>query len=145
MTDTPIPTATPAQQTLTDKLSDWFALKGQVKALQDRESELRREIFDLAFPNAPEKGTVRVDIGFGKQLKAVAKLNYTVDREAMAAALQSGLDPDVHERVIRYKPEVSESELFKVADPKTKQLLSSFITSKPGMPSMEIVDAKKGG
>lgn len=133
------------QRPITDMISDWYVLKNQIAELSAKEVALRREIFDQAFPNAPEKGTVRFDVGYGKELKGVAKLNYTVDRAGLAEAIKGGLDSDVLDKVIKYKPEVSETGLFTIDDPKVKAVLASFITSKPGLPSIEIVDASKRG
>lgn len=150
MANTPHPEHTPighnnGPRPITDMMSDWYVLKAQIAELTTKEVALRREIFDQAFPNAPEKGTVRYDVGYGKELKGVAKLNYTVDRQGLADAIKGGLDSDVLDKVIKYKPEVSETGLFTIDDPKVKAVLASFITSKPGLPSLEIVDASKRG
>jgi hypothetical protein len=132
-------------RTLQEKVSDWYALKSEVARLTAAESALRKEIFAEAFPDAKEKGSARHGLGFGKDLKGEAKLNYTLDREGLAT-LAASAKPEVAAllgRVVRYKPEVVEAEVVKVKDPEEKKLLASFITSKPSMPSLEIVDEKK--
>lgn len=143
------PQSQPISQSLSEKLSRWCVLKAEIAAFQlkvDEEARLRREIFAAAFPANPEKGTHRLGIGYGKELKVVAKTGYTVDREAMQAALlhnNNVVNNQVLEQVIKFKPEVIESGLAAITDPVVKEALATFITSKPGMPGLEIVDAKR--
>lgn len=119
----------------------WHNAKAEAARATAQERALRELLTKRLFPKPPEKGTVRESIGFGKEMKLVTKLNYTVDREALAAA-KAHLPQDVLDSVIKYKPEVNEAGLATL-DPRYGNLVTSFITSKPGAPSIEIVDAKK--
>ena len=129
-------------ETLDQKLARWYTLKADVARLTADESALRMEIFGEAFKNPPEKGTVRHSIGYGKDLKATCKLNYSIDKQALEVA-KVELPADVLAQVLKYKPEVNEAGLNAITDPKHKALVASFVTSKPGLPSLEIVDVKK--
>jgi hypothetical protein len=130
---------------LNAKLTRWHTVKAQLAALTEEETNLRKDIFASAFPNQPDSGTHRLSLGFGKDLKVSPKLNYSIDRAAMQAVLDGGkLDPEVFNSVIRYSPSVSGTGLAAVTDKKVKGVLASFITSRPGMPTLEIVDSKKG-
>jgi hypothetical protein len=136
----------PAEVLLESMVSDWYALKAQIADLTAKESDLRKAIFARAFTDAPEKGSVRAGLGYGKDLKATTKLNYSIDKEALAQVRKAdAIPPDVLDLVVRYKPEVVEAEFLRIANPEHKRALASFITSKPGLPSLEIVDAKKRG
>lgn len=146
---TPAQPAVPPPETLQSKLTRWFQIKEKLADLNAQESALRQELFRQAFPNAKEKGTERVSIGHGKDLKVTTKLNYSASREKLASYGDNVLPPSLRNTVFRYKPEVVEAELAKaLADktlpPETKAALADIVTSKPAMPALEIADSKKG-
>ena len=130
---------------LQDKLARWHTVKATLAPLVEEETNLRKEIFELAYPNKPEKGSHRHAIGYGKDLKATAKLNYSIDKAKLAEAIEAGkLPADVVSSVFKQTPSVSETAFLAVKDKKILAVLSDIITSKPGLPSLEIVDVKKG-
>ena len=132
------------KETVLEKVTRWHNLKAQVAKLVADEAALRLELFNELHPNAPEKGSSRATLGFGKDLKATTKLNYSVSRDGLDAA-KSSLPIEVLATVIKYRPEVNEAGLASVTDPQHKAVLATFITSKPGLPTLEIVDVKKRG
>lgn len=136
--------ASPEQATIEQLISRWYQAKATLVAAQQEERAARDALYAAAFPNKPDKGTHRKDIGYGKELKLTAKLNHTVDRAALEVA-KPHVDPELMAALIRYRPEVSETALVAITDPKVMALVSTFITTKPGSPSLEIVDAKKRG
>jgi hypothetical protein len=142
----PAPASPPVAETLQQRLTRWYKLKEQLADLGEQERTLRASIFSEAFPKAPEKGTSRYGIGHGKDLKATTKVNYTVDREALGR-LGNAIPSEVRDRVFRHKPEVVEAQLAAVLADKTtpedvRRALAECVTSKPGTPTLEIVDAK---
>jgi ATP-dependent helicase YprA (DUF1998 family) len=125
------------------KLTEWYTLAQQVVALADQEKALRKEIFDLAFPK-PKPGTSnRFPLGFGKDLQADYRLNYKVDKEAMAEA-RANIPEDVFNEVIKFRPEVSGSKYRGLSD-NMKGVFAGFITETPGTPGLEIVPVKGRG
>lgn len=125
------------------KVSEWYALSTQVAELTKREKALRQEIFGAAFPNL-QSGSDRVPLGYGRDLKGEAVVNYTVDREEMKA--NSHLLPaDVFSSVMKFTPEVRAGALKAIADEEQKRVFGMFITAKPGLPKLEIVNVKQRG
>jgi hypothetical protein len=131
--------------TLQTKVTAWYELKAAIATLTEQEKALRTDIAQYGFPDVPEKGSVRADLGYGKELKLTTKLNYTVDKNKLAMVGDNALPPDIRDAVFRMKPEVVEAALLAVTDPDVMHVLSDIITSKPGLPALEVVDAKKRG
>jgi hypothetical protein len=144
-------TPQPPAETLQSKLTRWYGLKDQIAALTAQETTLRREIREQAFPNAPEKGSQRLGIGHGKDLKVTTKLNYSLDRAKLAEVGDNVLPQAVRDLVFKTKLEVVEAEVVRALGPRSdlapevRAALADVVTSKPALPQLEIVDAKKGG
>lgn len=116
-------------------IKDWSVWKDRLAMAKEKESELRKVICSKILRNK-EKGTVN-DILFDIPLKAVAKINRFVDREALRSIWR---DLSKKEKAcIKFKPELVEKEYKKL--PKDSKL-HSVIETKPGMPSLEV---KKDG
>jgi rubrerythrin len=141
-----VPGDLPAEESHFEKVTRWYNLKAQVAKLQEEEKALRQEL--AATFTAKDKGSERRSIGWGKDLKATFKTNYTVAKEAYALSEGSNVIPsEVRQAVFMEKTviEVSEVELAKVKDPAILAALSEIITSRAGLPTLEVVDEKKRG
>lgn len=122
------------------KMDEWYALTQELPAKIAREKQLRQELFDAAFVK-PKLGTNRFALGYGKDLKATYKMSQTVDRAALQEHSPT-IDDKLLERVLTYRPEVVVGA-WNACTPEEKNILSVFVTEKPSLPSLEIVNLSK--
>ena len=125
------------------ELAEWYALTEELPAKIKREKELRQRIFGVAFAN-PTLGTNRLPLGHGKDLKAVHKMTLGVDRQALAAADTTTIPSELFHSVVKFSPGVSEGG-WNAATDSQKALFSAFVTVRPALPAMEIVNVKTRG
>lgn len=131
---------------LVNAVDRWEEAKAALAAAKKAEGELRAIVVALAFPNNPAdaEGTKRVPLGNDREVKAVFKLNYSLDADLTDEALSAMEDDSeegkfLAERLVKWKPELSVSE-FRKLPPKFKVKITSALTVKPATPSLEIVD-----
>lgn len=131
-------------------LAAWQSADHQLHAAKERESAARDALVKAFYPNGyVPKGTNNFDIGQGYVVKIVGKINYTVDGEAanLAVSALRQHSPEgqfIAERLFHWKPDLSVSEYDKIIDkPDLMRLVLPAITSKPGTPSVEIVQPKR--
>lgn len=122
------------------KIQEWVDAANELNAARDKESQLRKEIFGEHFPD-PKEGTNTVNLDNGWKLKAVHKLNRTLDKAALPAVLKE-MEEGSEERLINYKPELKLKEYKALAEAQ-KQILNQAVTTKPGTPSLELVPPKE--
>ena len=131
-------------------LNEWSETAAQLRILRDKESELRKQLIVAFSQKANEeelpKGTERVALGFGKELKIGHKVNDTVnpvlaDEVVNELKKKKLLSAEMAEKVWRRKPEPNASFIKNLPE-NVQKIISKAITSKPGTPSVEIVDAK---
>lgn len=115
----------------TKMFNEW---QDAVKTLSDakmREMELRKILFNAAFPN-PEEGVQRVDLMDGGKLKGTYKLNRKIDVDALDKI------PDrLKQYCIKYKPELDIKEYRKLSREDTI-VFDTCLTVTPGAPSLEV-------
>jgi hypothetical protein len=120
------------------KLSRWYELANQMKALKDEEATLRKELFSECFPVYKE-GTNKLDLTEGWVLKVTVPVNRKVDEAAFAAykevLIANNISPD---KLVRWKAELAVS-FYKTLDDEEKELVDQFLTISDGSPQMEIV------
>jgi|WetSurMetagenome_2_1015567.scaffolds.fasta_scaffold497834_1 hypothetical protein len=133
-------------------LLDWRKASTELAAIKTSEMNLRSQVvgqfFTAAIATPLPKGTENVELGNGYKLKAVFKLNYTLDNENDAVdkilTRMEKLGPEgqfIAERIIRWKPDLDVKE-YERLDPKYKKLIDEVLTIKPGTPSLEFVEPK---
>lgn len=130
-----------------DILERWQKAKAQAEYWAATERELRNEIFATGFPQ-PKEGTNSLTLPNTWTLKAVHKMNYTLEKDVaklkpiMASLIQSGLvERVIANRLVTFEPKLSVSEYKKLPDAAVK-LFADVLTIKPGAPSLELVPPK---
>lgn len=148
LTDEEYATLTPAQ-----KLAYWEALKPAMKAITDEEARVRRDIVAGLFPNA-QSGTNTFPLADGREVKAVIGTNYTLAGNEAVDAVCDQIErignqgAFLAERLITWTPKLAVGE-YKELDTNSedqkliKSLLDTIITTKPAMPTLEIVTPSK--
>lgn len=124
-----------------NKLNEWNTLRAQISELEDKELEMRKELFAIAFPN-PEEGSKynKVDLPNGYMLQGDYKINRRVDEGALPIVREE-MDPVLFARTFRFKPELSKSGFKELTD-EQKRIASKAIIAAPGTPSLAIVQKK---
>lgn len=154
--------ATPAAIDLTGNrdllIQQWLAAKQQLDSAKEIEAALRGELVTTYFDNQKEEGTENLELGNGYKLKAVKKLSYRIDKNAIDGALDAieklGEEGKfIAGRLVKWQPELSVSEFKKLQEnassPTVAQtivaLITPVLTITPGMPSLEFVEPKARG
>lgn len=127
---------------------EWTKAQAALNDAKLNEAVLRKAVFELKFPN-PSEGTQRAELGNGYFLKAVHKINYTLDDKdgktdkALEELEKTGNEGAfLADRLVSWKPELSISEYRKLA-PQYKAIIDTVLTTRPGMPTLEIETPKE--
>jgi len=135
--------------TLNDLLDKWHNTAKLAAQYSLQESELRRQIFDMAVPLLPadkplKRGVNKIKIDHGMALLLDHRLNYKIDRPAMEATLTGSEDNEraVIESIISYSPKVKDAA-FEALTGDDLKLVTPFITVTPGLPGIEIKPQNK--
>lgn len=130
------------------KILQWQEAVKALAVAKEAEAALRNEVIAANFAEHKDEGTENVELGNGYKLKAVFKLSYTLDNKeegvdkALTKLEKMGAEGQfVAERLVRWKPELSVSE-YKKLDEKYKKVIDTVLTTKPGLPSLELVEPK---
>lgn len=124
-------------QSYYETLARWQDLTESIKQLQGEERALREGLFEGAFPH-PAEGTNTMELPDGRKLKGVFKINRIVDEDGL---LNLKLTPTQMTRFFRRKHSVRISVYKELVDDERK-VLDTVIVSKPGLPTLSIVEAK---
>ena len=127
-------------------LAQWEDTKVALESAKNVEMEQRKKVVAFAFDPTKEKGTERIPLENGYELKAVKKLNYNVDQDKVNAVLDKfeALDEQskfVSERLIKWKADLSITEYNSLTE-KQKAVIDECITTSDGAPTLEIVPPK---
>lgn len=131
------------------KILQWQEAVKALAVAKEAEAALRNEVIAANFAShKEEEGTENIELGNGYKLKAVFKLSYTLDNKeegvdkALTKLEKMGAEGQfVAERLVRWKPELSVSEYKKLAE-KYKKIIDEVLTTKPGLPSLELIEPK---
>lgn len=125
------------------RLHEWQVASQELKALKEREMQLRKVLASAFFPT-PSEGTNTLEIGNGYKLKGVFGMDRKVDEAALKAADKALRDAGVPlDDLVRWKPDLSITEYRKLDDqPEKKVIFDMVIITKPSSPSLEIVPPK---
>lgn len=141
-------------------LADWEASKRALEVAKEAEMKLRKEVVDFNFNHEQLKGTERVPLANGYELKAVKKLNYNlvspveggnvIDAVDSVLTQIEAIGPEgkfIAERLVKWSAELSVSEYNKLDDmgdtgKKIHALIDTVVETKPGAPTLEIVQPK---
>lgn len=129
---------------LDELLSKWHATKTELTKLQEEEKNLRLQVKLAFFGDEIKKGTEKIAISDGWNLKCVHKINRSFpDKAALNAALAeiSAVDESTATNIVRWTPSLSES-VYETTTLQIRTLIDKVMVSKPGMPSIEIEKVK---
>lgn len=120
---------------------EWIkAKKAEVEANRDR-LEIEKRLLDLL--EKKEEGTVSTKTEFYK-----VSVTFGVDRKVdseIARSLADEMDREQYERVFKWKPEISITELKHLRDnkPEVFRQVSRALTAKPTKPSVKVEEIKR--
>lgn len=151
------------------EILNWKADKEKLAFYKAEEAASRARVTATLFPT-PKKGTQRYELGNGYRVKLVHGNNYTLGNKDMPHPLEPGAlypvnkqvedlqeaianlgneGPFLAERLIKWKPELSETE-YLALDPEievhreAKALIDAILTVKPASPQLELEEPKPG-
>jgi hypothetical protein len=132
------------KKTNTDTLvAEWDAADKALAAAKAREKELREQVIEALFKDAPV-GTNNHELPTGETLSCVKKLNYKLETDATMlaqGALAGMIGEFLTQRLVKWKPELSVSE-YKKLDDISRATIDKALTITPATPSLEM-KAKK--
>lgn len=127
------------------KLEEWRSAKADadaVKSIVAKEQKLRKEIFELFFPE-PNEGTNTLELPEGWKLKGVYKLTRNIDDSALSTVMgmlrDVGVNPDT---LVQWKPSLKLAT-YKELTAEQRNLMDDAIICKPGSPTIELVAPKE--
>ena len=120
-------------------------------AAKEAELAARKAVLTTVFnfdENVLRSGTENVELGGGYKLKAVFKINYSLDNtnegvdKALTKIEKTGTEGKfIAERLVKWKPELSLSE-YKQLPQKFKDIIDDVLKASEGTPSLELVEPK---
>ena len=120
-------------------LQKWFALRGELTPLRDREMYWRKFLSRFYFRNPPE-GTQKLDLGGGYDLVFQNTFTYKVDEvelENITAKEFKALKIPVDE-LIEYKPALN-MKAYRALSAEQQKLVDRFIECKQDAPKLDVV------
>lgn len=126
-----------------DTFARWYEVQSQLQALKAEELELREQLAEMYFSDAPAEGTTAMDLDGGWQLKCKKTVSRRLSNaKGETTQIVSQLPPEVAEAAVGWKPELRLRGYRKLA-PEHKALLDTVLTSKPGRPVLDLVPPKE--
>lgn len=123
-------------------VTEWQEAAKQSDYWQQREKELRVQLFKLGFPK-PEYGTNKIRISHGMALIGDYRMNYRIDRPLLESASSEPSLRPLLDRVVAYRPEVRPGEFRKLTKPELLQV-AAIITETPSpTPGLELKPQNK--
>lgn len=140
-------------------IMQWEQAQKAAAAAKDLEMKLRKQVVEVCFPDAPV-GTSNLELTRGYKLKAVKKLNYSLDKTDDSARTDAALDAIakignegtfIAERLVKWKPELSITEYKAIqtraagGDENAKKMLehiNAVLTITDASPELEMVFPK---
>lgn len=119
-------------------LAEWKSLKSNLETMKEREMQLRKLLFEGAFP-IPKEGVNKVTLVDGSVVKGTYKLNRKIDPEKWGG-LASKLDQQTLSNITKVKTELVVGAFNKLPE-ETKKIVEGALIIKPGAPELEVIDA----
>lgn len=127
-------------QFLTD-LQDWSICKAQLAVLKNREADLRKKLFNVAFPS-PVEGTNRIELPHGWKLKGTYKIQRDVDEATLDSMRAKIVEANVVvDEVVNWKPSLS-GTAYKNLTAEQKLVFDRCLIIKPGSPTLDLEPPK---
>jgi hypothetical protein len=124
------------------QIAKWEEAERYARQWAQIEVTLRKALFGEKFKE-PKPGTNKIRLGVmrdGEELALVGdhKINYTVDRPGLLAAIKAKLVTDkLADSVLSWPAKVNDGAYRKLDEDDLKKF-SPFITEKPGTPGLEV-------
>ncbi len=120
-------------------LAEWQVLTRLASELKGREMDLRKDLFDGAFPS-PKEGSNKHTLPDGRIVKGTLKISRKIDQASVVSV----------QRLLREELGAKTDDLFQTAFKLNKKVLDSLTdaqkkiaadayTEKPGAPALEII------
>jgi len=132
-------------------LLSWKEAKQQLETAKNAEMALRKMIVEDSglFDATKEKGTQRVNLGEGWQIKVEKKINWTTKAELedgrhiddALELIEASAGKLAADELVKFKPEVKMS-IYNKLTPEQKEIIDPFLTSSPASPSLELIPPK---
>lgn len=127
--------------TFEQALDNWIHASAEAKRWKEREANLRNALFSAAFPE-PVEGVNKRELADGRIFKATHKINRGVDEAQVQAVKEQlralGDNEVVFEDLFKLSHDLKVGPYKKLAD-KVKRIVDMAVTSKPGMPEIEVI------
>lgn len=123
-------------------LAEWYLTTQAVLPLKEAESNMRKSIFSMAFPE-PKEGTNSLKLADGYVLKGIYGYNRKVDNELLTNIFEKLVEAEIPiDMLVKYKPEVKVT-IYKALSEQQRNLFDQCLTIEPGSPSLKIEKPKR--
>lgn len=122
-------------QTYYELLDEWLKLKSELDAIKKKEADLRKILFQGAFPN-PVEGTNTATLEDGTIVKGTHKITRNIDEAALPAILEQ-MPEAVRGNLVAYKPSLATSAYRKLTAEERK-IFDQALIIKVGTPTLEV-------
>ena len=123
-------------KTYYELLEEWLQLKAELDAIKKKEADLRKMLFQGAFPN-PVEGTNTATLEDGTIVKGTHKISRNIDEAALPAVLEK-IPEGIRDSLVAYKPSLATSAYRKLTAEERKTFDQALII-KPGTPTLEVI------
>lgn len=117
-------------------LGQWQDTKAELESLKRKEAQLRKLLFQGAFPN-PVEGVNTITLVDGTIIKGTHKITRNIDEAALPAILEQ-MPEAVRGNLVAYKPSLSVSAYRKLTTEERKTFDQALII-KVGTPTLEVI------
>lgn len=117
-------------------LGQWQDTKAELESLKRKEAQLRKLLFQGAFPN-PVEGVNTITLVDGTIIKGTHKISRNIDEAALPSVLEQ-MPEAVRDNLVAYKPSLSVSAYRKLTAEERKTFDQALII-KPGTPTLEVI------
>jgi hypothetical protein len=116
---------------LTALLTEWHNANLQAERWAEIEKDLRRRIFDHAFPK-PKVGRNLLKMDHNMVLEGTYRINYKLDANELMR-----IPNELQQKFVSYTPKVKEKGWLSLTDNERKTC-ADVVTETPGLPALEI-------
>ena len=117
-------------------LGQWQDTKAELESLKRKEAQLRKLLFQGAFPN-PVEGINTITLVDGTIIKGTHKITRNIDEAALPSVLEQ-MPEAVRDNLVAYKPSLSVAVYRKLTAEERKTFDQALII-KPGTPTLEVI------
>lgn len=116
-------------------LGQWQDTKAELESLKRKEAQLRKLLFQGAFPN-PVEGVNTITLVDGTIIKGTHKIVRNIDEAALPAVLEK-MPEGIRDSLVAYKPSLATS-VYRKLTAEERKIFDQALIVKPGMPTLEV-------